>query len=186
MKVLVKYGLSPAAGIDLLADSSIQPSGRPLFIPDWAGQMTGTLAVAVRIGRLGKCIAPRFATRYWDAVTGCVITRGTDIHGPLPGQQTPSRIHDGALLLGQMQPREVIDTPGAALCWTTDGQPIGQMPLLAVSQVVNATLSQLSQYMTLKMGDLLCLCSTVVQPLHIGSTTVVSLNGSPLLTTKIK
>ena len=186
MKVVVKYGLDQAARIELLADSSILPTGRPLFIPDWASGMDGTLALAVRVGRLGKCIAPKFACRYWDAVTACVITHGTDTNGPLTGIEMPSRAHDGALLLGEMQPREVLDAPDASLNWTVGEQCVGQMQLAGMSDTVNATLSQLSQYMTLKMGDLLCVCSDVVHQLDINTTTVVSLGARQVLKTKIK
>ena len=53
----------------LMADSSILYSGRPLFVPDFAREFVARPTIVVRTGRLGKCIAAKFAHRYWDAFT---------------------------------------------------------------------------------------------------------------------
>ena len=53
----------------LMADSSVLYTGRPFFIPDFARRFVAAPTIVVRTGRLGKCIAPKFAHRYWDAVT---------------------------------------------------------------------------------------------------------------------
>jgi 2-keto-4-pentenoate hydratase/2-oxohepta-3-ene-1,7-dioic acid hydratase in catechol pathway len=51
-------------------DSALLKDGKPFFIPDWAEQFDYETELVVRINRLGKCIAPRFAHRYYDAFTG--------------------------------------------------------------------------------------------------------------------
>ena len=68
----------------LMADSSILYTGRPFFVPDYAQRFVATPTIVVRTGRLGKCIAPKFAHRYWDAsrATTCVCRRWI---GPLTG-----------------------------------------------------------------------------------------------------
>ena len=48
----------------LMADSSILYTGRPFFVPDYAQHFVATPTIVVRTGRLGKCIAPKFAYRY--------------------------------------------------------------------------------------------------------------------------
>lgn len=186
MKVLVKYGLDSTAKLELLADSSVLPTGRPLFLPYWAKQFDATLAVAVRVSRLGKCVATRFAHRYWDAFTACLLTQATDT--PPAGHDTLAlrRAHDGALLAGQMMPRELLEAPQPTLQWHMGRTPVGQMALEQVPAIVDTTLSQVSQYMTLKMGDLLCLCSPVTHRLDIGQTCVVTLDDQALLKTNIK
>ena len=50
-------------------DSALLKDGKPFFIPDWAEQFDYETELVVRINRLGKCIAPRFAHRYYDAFT---------------------------------------------------------------------------------------------------------------------
>ena len=50
-------------------DSAILKDGKPFFVPDFSHEVHYETEVVVRICRLGKNIAPRFAHRYYDAVT---------------------------------------------------------------------------------------------------------------------
>ena len=50
-------------------DSAILKGGKPFFIPDFAERFDYEAELVVRISKLGKNIAPRFAHRYYDAVT---------------------------------------------------------------------------------------------------------------------
>lgn len=50
-------------------DSAILKDGKPFFVPDFSNEVHYETEVVVRICRLGKNIAPRFAHRYYDAVT---------------------------------------------------------------------------------------------------------------------
>ena len=55
-------------------DSALLKDSKPFFIPDFSKQIDYETELVVRICRLGKNIAPRFAHRYYDAVTvGIVI-----------------------------------------------------------------------------------------------------------------
>ena len=61
--------------IFLKPDSAILKDGKPFFIPDFSNEVHYEAEVVVRICRLGKNIAPRFAHRYYDAVTGASTSR---------------------------------------------------------------------------------------------------------------
>ena len=185
MKVAVKYGMDPAASIELLADSSILPTGRPLFVPDWAHTFMATISIAARINRLGKCIAPRFAHRYWDAATACLLTQGIDEHGNAITRQALSRAHDGALIQGQMLPKEVISEATQVTC-LVNGTQVTQVTLQGLARLIDDTIVLMSQYMTLKMGDLVCITSPSKQPLLTDSTIELVLNEQEVLKTKIK
>lgn len=50
-------------------DSAILKDGKPFFIPDFSNEVHYETELVVRINRLGKNIAPRFAHRYYDALT---------------------------------------------------------------------------------------------------------------------
>lgn len=183
----MKYGLTPDAGIELLADSSLLQSGRPLFVPDWASAMMGTAAVAVRVSRLGKAIAPQFAHRYWDAYTGCFISQGIDASGALIDRKALTRAHDAALALGRMQPKSMLDgTADVRVTLSCGHHEPCSSTLAGFADLIDQTLSQLSQYMTLKMGDLLCLSAGAGSPLSIDQVVTVSVNGTETLRTKIK
>lgn len=186
MKVLVRYGLDEGADIGLLADSSLLLGNRPLFVPDWAHSFQCTLGLAVRVCRLGKCVAPRFAHRYWDAVTGCLITRGLDGQGKLIDVDALNVGHDGALLLGQMVDKEALSWPRAVLACHSGSESCGAMPLCDLPALIDATLAHVSCYMTLKMGDLLCLCGDVHATAAVGDAFSVQLDGQLLMRVNVK
>lgn len=57
----------------LISPSAILQGGNPYFVPDFDERFVATVALAVRIGKLGKGIAPRFAYRYVDSVAPAVV-----------------------------------------------------------------------------------------------------------------
>ena len=67
-----------------------------------------------------------------------------------------------------------------------NNQPVGQMGLHGMGDIVNATISHVSNYMTLKMGDLLCLCGDATGQLAIDTTTEITLGNQALLRMHIK
>ena len=52
----------------LKGDSCLLNGRKPMFIPDWTKELGVTECVILRVSRLGKEIAPKFANRYYDAV----------------------------------------------------------------------------------------------------------------------
>lgn len=106
------YPISTDSDIDWyqLSDSSILRTGNPFFIPDFASRFEAFPSVVFRIGRLGKSIAPRFASRYIDSATIGIPIIATDLLESLQAEGKPwSRAvsFDRSLILGNFQP---IDT----------------------------------------------------------------------------
>ena len=52
----------------LKGDSCLLNGRKPLFIPDWTQELCVTECLILRVSRLGKEIAPKFANRYYDAI----------------------------------------------------------------------------------------------------------------------
>ena len=52
----------------LKGDSCLLNGRKPMFMPDWTNELCVTECVILRVSRLGKEIAPKFADRYYDAV----------------------------------------------------------------------------------------------------------------------
>ena len=52
----------------LKGDSCMLNGRKPMFMPDRTQELGATECVILRVSRLGKEIAPRFASRYYDAV----------------------------------------------------------------------------------------------------------------------
>ena len=52
----------------LKGDSCLLNGRKPMFIPDWTKELGVTECIILRVSRLGKEIAAKFANRYYDAV----------------------------------------------------------------------------------------------------------------------
>lgn len=179
MKVIVSHITcdKSASRFGLMADSAILFSPRPLFVPDWLGQPVLTPALAVRISRQGKCIERRFATRYWDAATAAFIVGGHD-------GDTLSTSFDGALMLGDMVGHS--DSPTMTVTVTAGGRQPVDFPLDNAPEIIGHEIAAVSQRMTWKTGDLLCLTLPGQMPTEPGQHLHADCNGTSCLDINIK
>lgn len=141
MKILIlrSYDTSGSRA-RLTADSAWRPDRRPLFVPECSTPPEWELRVAVRISRLGKCISPEFAARYYDA---WALVSVQDFG------QGDALWADDTMVLGPWQPLNSL--PATVDCaGTTLTADIAAKPL-------SAALSALSQGMTFKTGDVVIL-----------------------------
>lgn len=140
--------------LTLIADSSITPPGRPVFLPEFSDTWGAELYFAIKISRLGKDISLKFASRYFDSFTvglrllPLALADALTHAGRHDGVTT---IFDNALTLGQWQSFE--DTPDdkPIIISINDLEAVIDSPRLCASQAVEA----ISRYCTLKTGDLI-------------------------------
>ena len=52
----------------LKGDSCLLNGRKPLFMPDWTQELGMTECIILRVSRLGKEIAPKYAARYYDSI----------------------------------------------------------------------------------------------------------------------
>ncbi len=105
---------SGAAGISgpiwtLISQSAILQGGNPYFVPDFASRFEARLALAVKIGKLGKGIAPRFAYRYAGSVAPAVVFVAADRLNMLRENGLPwtsALSYDRSLAIGTFLPME--------------------------------------------------------------------------------
>ena len=69
MKIIGFVYHNGATEMVLKGDSCLLNGRKPFFIPDWCQEIGVTPCIILRVSRLGKEIAPKFANRYYDAVT---------------------------------------------------------------------------------------------------------------------
>ena len=92
--------------ITTLADTALLTHGKPVFVPDWGGECTATVCVALRISRLGKSIPQRFAQRYYDAVSLAVKFEMSGMKAELQKAGRPwgmAENFDGAVSCGEFE-----------------------------------------------------------------------------------
>lgn len=178
MKFIRIESLSPELTIDIHPDSAMILPGRPLFMPEWGENWEVRLHPAVKIGRLGKNIAPKFASRYFDGFTlACRVTLpdadSTRLRGVISGM-------DSSLFHGEWQPADTADADHTV---NLNGSDIA---LSRLSEVISEAIAKVSEYMTLKMGDIILLPE--IGPsvkLSEGSRIEASLDATPIVAQRV-
>lgn len=86
-----------------LPDNVLVKGGNPFFIPDFEGDCQAHGVLALRIGRLGKGVEPRFASRYVDGMAAAIVFRCEDHAARLRAAglpDSPAYCFDKAVALG--------------------------------------------------------------------------------------
>lgn len=129
-----------ALDVNVLADSAANRNNRPMFVPDFAreGWVVEVLP-AVRIGRLGKFIDPRFAHRY---IQDILLT--AFLHQPDGDPVAPlACLFDGALTLGDPIPNSAFCNPHSSEASSADAAAIYRAPTTGTLHI-EASLAPLS------------------------------------------
>ena len=92
-----------------IADSALINAGKPFFIPEFADEFEAFLAPVVRISRIGKSIASRFAGRYYEEIAPAIHFRASALRrqlleAGLPAD--PSHSFDRSMTVGSFIPAE--------------------------------------------------------------------------------
>lgn len=140
------------------ADSSLLKDGKPFFIPDFMGQIDYETELVVRICKLGKCIPERFAHRYYDAVTVGIDFTARDLQKKLREQGESWDIckgFDGAAVIGEWIPVDHDRIQSTNFHLDINGKTVQQGNSADMIFRIDEIISYISQFFTLKQGDLL-------------------------------
>ena len=160
--------------IFLKPDSAILRDGKPFFLPDFSSEIHYETEVVVRISRLGKCIAPRFAHRYYDEVTLGIDFTARDLQRRFRAAGHPwelSKGFDNSAAIGQFVPLSELggDVQKLHFHLDIDGRTMQRGYTADMQFKVDEIIAYVSRFMTLKMGDLIYTGTPVgVGPVSIG------------------
>ena len=168
----------------LMADSTILANDKPFFLPDFAPEFKMHAAIAVRIGRLGKNIATRFAHRYYNSVAACAVVTPAGLPADCNALDCRYTAFDGALMLGLWHDKEETETVEAFI----DEKEAGTASTANMQNGIDNLVALASQYFTLKMGDMLIVGSdqNAGYTLKIDDHLMATLNGKESLKIRIK
>lgn len=125
----------------LKADSALLVNRKPFFVPDGSSDIRWTRCIVLRVSRLGKNIAERFAERYYDAIAPGLDMRAEDWlrEARTNGHSwTRATAFDYSLVVGDWQAPEDI---------------VGE-PIISPAEAIHRA----SQTMTIRQGDLVYIC----------------------------
>ena len=138
----------------LLADSAVTNTGKPFYLPDFAGKTEVSLTCAVRISRLGKSIEPKFASRYYSEYAPALHFTLPEYSDRLKENdlpQDPSRSFDRSLFVGDF----INITDLASFKLKINGEEKGEFNFGNLHRTIEDSLSDVTHLNTLKIGDLL-------------------------------
>ncbi len=191
-KELGEKATKPASPVIFMKpDSAILKGGKPFFIPDFAKRFDYEAELVVRISKLGKNIAPRFAHRYYDAVTVGVDITARDLQEQFRSEGLPWELckgFDGSAVLGDFVPVErFTHMQNIRFRLDIDGTTMQQGHTVDMLYGVDELVSYVSQFFMLKTGDLIFTGTPVgVGALKIGQHIEGFLEGERVLAFNVK
>ena len=177
------------------ADSALLKPGKPFFVPDHMGRIDYEAELVVRICRLGKNIPVRFAHRYYDALTVGIDFTARDMQRKASEAGQPWTIckgFDGSAAIGEWVPKEQLIVDGSSNDETKsiqrlrfrldkypangdsrNGETVQEGFTGDMLYTVDEIIAYISQFFTLKTGDLLYTGTPAgVGPVNIGDRLV--------------
>ncbi|MDE6237088.1 MAG: hypothetical protein K2M45_04410 [Muribaculaceae bacterium] len=177
----------PVAPILSFPDSSIIKNGNPFFIPDFDTDFSTHIYFAIKISRLGKSIAPRFAERYYSEIAPALTVKADNLLAILQRSGLPwtSAVgFDKSVAIGEFINYSEEDSFTFTI--HADGQEAVSIPVPDKKNISDA-IAEASRYNSLKMGDLILIpAQTPDIRLIIGERLTAVVNDEELLKFPIK
>lgn len=141
-------------------DSALLKDNKPFFIPDFSNDIHHEVEIVIRINRLGKNIAERFAHRYYDELTVGIDFTARDLQSELKLKGLPwelSKGFDNSAVIGEFVSKEdlsgCMDNLKFELLKNSNQVQIGNSSDMIHS--VDKIIAYVSRFFTLKIGDII-------------------------------
>ena len=189
VRELREGGTIPAEPLFFLKpDTALLRNNDPFYLPAFSDEVHYECELVVRINRVGRCIAERFARRYYDEVglgidfTARDLQRRAIAEG-LPWEASKAFDHSAALSPRFLPLAELGgDVQRLRFELALNGQVRQRGDTAEMIFPIDRLIAHVSQYVTLRMGDLLYTGTPVgVGPVHAGDTLRATLEGETLL-----
>lgn len=152
--------LTESPVIFIKPDSALLKDNKPFFIPDFSNNIHYELEIVVRINRLGKNIAERFAHRYYDELTVGIDFTARDLQTELKTKRLPwelSKGFDNSAVVGEFVSIEELQKPIDNISFELhqNATPVQQGNSSDMIHSVDNIIAYVSRFFTLKIGDII-------------------------------
>ena len=143
----------------LKPDSSIIKNGKPFFYPDFSQEIHYEIELVLKVGRLGKGIAEKFAHRYYNEIGLGVDFTARDLQKDCKEKGLPweiSKAFEGSAPLGEFLPKDYFSDP-ANINFHLDinGNTVQEGNSSDLIFSFDFLISYISQFFPIKNGDLI-------------------------------
>lgn len=143
----------------LKPDTALLRNNKPFLIPDFTHELHYETELIVRINRLGKNIAPRFACRYYSEVGLGVDFTARDLQRELRAAGKPWELckgFDGSAVVSEFVPLDRLgNVQQLSFRLDINGQTVQQGNTADMIFSVDELIAYVSRFFTLKIGDIL-------------------------------
>ena len=172
-------------------DTALLKDGKPFFLPDFSEEVHYETELVVKINRLGKNIAERFAHRYYNEVTVGIDFTARDLQRKQKEHGLPWEIakgFDNSAAIGTFVPKsEFNEIQDIRFRLDINGKPVQQGHTAEMIWTVDKIISYISRFFTLKIGDILFTGTPAgVGPVKIDDHLQGYMEGRELLDFKVK
>ena len=183
--------LSPEPVIFCKPDNALLLNNKPFFYPDFSKDIHYETEIVVKINRLGKNIAEKFAHRYYSELTVGIDFTARDLQKRCKAEGLPWEIakgFDNSAAIGKMVKKSVFaDMQAIGFHLDINGMTVQQGNTKEMIFSIDQIISNVSKYFTLKIGDLIFTGTPHgVGPVKINDKLQAYLEGELVLDFKIK
>jgi len=145
--------------IFLKPDSAILAKKQPFFIPPFSNNVHYEVEVLVKINKVGKYIEEKFAHKYYDEIGLGIDFTARDIQDTCKEKGLPwekAKAFDGSAVIGKFLPKESLgDLQNLKFTLHKNNELVQDGNTNAMLWKVDELIAYVSQYFTLKKGDVL-------------------------------
>lgn len=144
--------------IFLKPDSAILPNKNPFFIPPFSNDVHYEVEVLVKINKVGKHISEKFAHKYYDEIGLGIDFTARDIQAKCKEKGLPwekAKGFDGSAVIGNFYAKEQFDLKKLKFQLVKNNVTVQDGNTNAMLWTIDELISYVSQYFTLKKGDII-------------------------------
>ncbi len=142
----------------LKPDSAILPKNNPFFIPSFSEDVHYEVEVLVKINKVGKHIATRFAHKYYDEIGLGIDFTARDVQARCKEKGLPwekAKAFDGSAIIGDFFPKTDFDLENLSFQLLKNDSVVQDGNTSNMLWKIDELVSYVSQYFTLKKGDII-------------------------------
>lgn len=172
-------------------DTAILRPGTPFFYPEFSKDIHYECEIVVKINRVGKNIAEKFAPKYYDEIGLGIDFTARDLQAKCKEKGHPWEIaksfESSAPISKEFLPKKDLDLDHLSFSLYQNGVKVQEGNTEDMIFSIDHLISYVSQFMTLKKGDLIYTGTPKgVGPIQIGDELIGKIGDKEMFKVKIK
>ena len=151
--------LSPEPVIFSKPETALLLNGKPFFYPDFSTDIQYETEIVVKIARLGRNIASKFAHRYYSEITVGIDFTARDLQKRCKENGSPweiAKAFDNSAAIGRMTSKSAFaDVQSINFHLDINGVTVQEGNTRDMIFTIDQIIANVSKYFTIKIGDLI-------------------------------